>query len=78
MKDGLLETQLIMPSLNTEATLTATMNCAEDLTLELKSNIKLPETNSVQKITLQYGIRYFSCHCFHTFYFKIFIYLSQS
>lgn len=73
MKDGLLETQLIMPSLNTEATLTATMNCAEDLTLELKSNLKLPETNSVQKITLQYGIGYFSCHCFHTFYFKIFI-----
>lgn len=71
MKDGLLETQLIMPSLNTEATLTATMNCAEDLTLELKSNIKLPETNSVQKITLQYGIGYF--YCFHIFYFKIFI-----
>ncbi len=56
MNDGLLETQLIMPSLNTEATLTATMNFAEDLTLELKSNIKLPETKSVQKITLQYGI----------------------
>ncbi|XP_016110732.1 apolipoprotein B-100-like [Sinocyclocheilus grahami] len=55
MKDGLLETQLIMPSLNTEATLTATMNCDEYLTLELKSNIKLPETNSVQKITLQYS-----------------------
>uniref|UniRef100_A0A673JJC8 Apolipoprotein B-100-like n=1 Tax=Sinocyclocheilus rhinocerous TaxID=307959 RepID=A0A673JJC8_9TELE len=54
MNDGLLETQLIVPSLNTEATLTATMNCADDLTLELKSNIKLPETNSVQKITLQY------------------------
>ncbi|XP_043075498.1 apolipoprotein B-100-like [Puntigrus tetrazona] len=55
MKDGLLETQLIMPSLNTEATLTATMNSAEDLTLELKSNIKLPDTNSVQKITLKYA-----------------------
>ncbi|XP_016329670.1 apolipoprotein B-100-like [Sinocyclocheilus anshuiensis] len=55
MNDGLLETQLIVPSLNTEATLTATMNCADDLTLELKSNIKLPETNSVQKITLQYA-----------------------
>ncbi|XP_073708815.1 apolipoprotein B-100-like [Garra rufa] len=55
MKDGLLETQLIVPSLNTEVTLTATMNCAEDLTLELKSNVKLPETNSVQKIALQYA-----------------------
>ncbi|RXN25662.1 Apolipoprotein B-100-like protein [Labeo rohita] len=55
MKDGLLETQLIVPSLNTEATLTATVNCADDLTLELMSNIKLPETNSVQKITLQYA-----------------------
>ncbi|ROJ39902.1 Apolipoprotein B-100, partial [Anabarilius grahami] len=55
MKDGLLEAQLIVPSLNTEGTLTATLNCVEDLTLELKSNIKLPETNSVQRITLQYA-----------------------
>ncbi|XP_026089616.1 apolipoprotein B-100-like [Carassius auratus] len=54
MNDGLLETQLIVPSLNTEGTITATMNCDEDLTLELKSNIKLPETNTVQKITLKY------------------------
>uniref|UniRef100_A0A9J8CEX0 Vitellogenin domain-containing protein n=1 Tax=Cyprinus carpio carpio TaxID=630221 RepID=A0A9J8CEX0_CYPCA len=54
MNDGLLETQLIVPSLNTEVTITATMNCAEDLTLELKSNIKLPETNTVQRFTLQY------------------------
>lgn len=55
MKDGLLEAQLIVPSLNTEATLSAIMTNAEDLTLELKSNIKLPETNSVQKIIFQYG-----------------------
>ncbi|KAG1928722.1 apolipoprotein B-100 [Pimephales promelas] len=54
MKDGLLEAQLIVPSLNTESTLTATLNCVEDLTVELKSNIKLPETNSVQKITFQF------------------------
>lgn len=64
MKDGLLEAQLIVPSLNTEGTLTATLNCVEDLTVELKSNIKLPETNSVQKITFQYGIGSISCHCF--------------
>lgn len=59
MNDGLLETQLIVPSLNTEGTITATMNCDEDLTLELKSNIKLPETNTVQKITLKYGVLFF-------------------
>lgn len=64
MKDGLLEAQLIVPSLNTEGTLTATLNCVEDLTLELKSNIKLPETNSVQMITFQYGIGSFSYCCF--------------
>jgi len=64
MKDGLLEAQLIVPSLNTESTLTATLNCVEDLTVELKSNIKLPETNSVQKITFQFGIGSISCHCF--------------
>ncbi|KAA0708904.1 Apolipoprotein B-100 [Triplophysa tibetana] len=55
MKEGLLEAQLIVPSLNTEATLSATMTRAEDLTLELKSNIKLPETNSVQKIIFKYA-----------------------
>lgn len=64
MNDGLLEAQLIVPSLNTEGTLTATLNCVEDLTLELKSNIKLPETNSVQRITFQYGIGSFSYYCF--------------
>ncbi|XP_051511043.1 apolipoprotein B-100-like [Myxocyprinus asiaticus] len=55
MREALLEAQLIVPSFNTEATLTATIINAEDLTLELKSNIKLPETNSVQKITFQYA-----------------------
>lgn len=55
MKEGLLEAQLIVPSLSTEATLSATMTHAEDLTLELKSSIKLPETNSVQKIIFKYG-----------------------
>lgn len=75
MKDGLLETQLIMPSLNTEATLTATMNCAEDLTLELKSNIKLPETNTVQRFTLQYGISYFSCHCLHSLFILKYLFI---
>ncbi|XP_067273062.1 apolipoprotein B-100-like [Pseudorasbora parva] len=55
MKDGLLEAQLIVPSLSTEGTLTATLNCVEDLTLELKNKIKLPETNSVQTIIFQYA-----------------------
>ncbi|XP_051951271.1 apolipoprotein B-100-like [Xyrauchen texanus] len=55
MREGLLEAQLIVPSFSTEATLTATITNTEDLTLELKSNIKLPETNSVQKITFQFA-----------------------
>lgn len=80
MKDGLLEAQLIVPSLNSEGSLTASLNCVEDLTLELKSNIKLPKTTYLQRITFQYGIGSFSNDLFLQtlkYSFKIFIVLNQ-
>jgi len=55
MTDGMLQVQLIVPALHTDAAVTATMSSAEELTLELKSDIKLPHTSSVQGVTLKYG-----------------------
>uniref|UniRef100_A0A3B4DG37 Vitellogenin domain-containing protein n=1 Tax=Pygocentrus nattereri TaxID=42514 RepID=A0A3B4DG37_PYGNA len=53
-KDGLLQAQVIVPSLKTEAALTATIMRTEDLTLELKSNITVLETSSIQSIVFKY------------------------
>lgn len=55
MMDGMLQVQMIVPSLQTDAALTASLKHDEELTLELESNIKLPETNSIQKIALKYA-----------------------
>lgn len=55
MREGLLQAQLIVPSMNTDATLTATLRKDADLTLEVESDIKLPETSSLQKVTFIYG-----------------------
>ncbi|KAL7872224.1 hypothetical protein SRHO_G00072070 [Serrasalmus rhombeus] len=54
-KDGLLQAQVIVPSLKTEAALTATIRRTEDLTLELKSNITVLETSSIQSIVFKYA-----------------------
>nr|XP_046228823.1 apolipoprotein B-100-like [Scatophagus argus] len=55
MTDGMLQVQLLVPSLKTDASLTATMNKAEGLTMEIKSDVKLPETSSIQAVTFKYG-----------------------
>lgn len=55
MREGLLQAQLIVPSMNTDATLTATLRKDADLTLEVESDIKLPETSSLQRVTFIYG-----------------------
>ena len=56
MTDGMMEIQLLVPSLRTDATITATaMNNAEGLTMEIKSDVKLPETSSIQAVTFKYG-----------------------
>ncbi|XP_062407569.1 apolipoprotein B-100-like [Sardina pilchardus] len=55
MREGLVQAQLIVPSMSTDATLTATLRKDADLTLEVESDIKLPETNSLQRVTFRYG-----------------------
>ena len=55
MKDATLDLQLLVPALKADAKVSAHIHRAEGLTLELETDVKLPETSSVQKITLKYG-----------------------
>ncbi|KAM7395254.1 hypothetical protein PAMA_006830 [Pampus argenteus] len=55
MTDGMLQVQLLVPSLMTDAAITATMSNADVLTMEIKSDVKLPETSSIQAVTFKYG-----------------------
>lgn len=55
MNDGMLQLQMLVPTLKTDATLTATMSKTDGLTLEIKSDLKLPESSSVQAVTFKYG-----------------------
>uniref|UniRef100_UPI0037E98079 apolipoprotein B-100-like n=1 Tax=Semicossyphus pulcher TaxID=241346 RepID=UPI0037E98079 len=55
MTDGMLQVQLLVPSLKTDASVTATMSQADGLTMEIKSDVKLPETSSIQAVTFKYG-----------------------
>ncbi|XP_023270962.1 apolipoprotein B-100-like [Seriola lalandi dorsalis] len=54
MKEGMLQVQLLVPSINTDATVTANMKRDEELEMELKSEIKFMEATSEQKIELKY------------------------
>uniref|UniRef100_A0A3B4T6U1 Apolipoprotein B n=1 Tax=Seriola dumerili TaxID=41447 RepID=A0A3B4T6U1_SERDU len=54
MKEGMLQVQLLVPSINTDATVTANMKRDEELEMELKSEIKFMDATSEQKIALKY------------------------
>ncbi|TNN45216.1 Apolipoprotein B-100 [Liparis tanakae] len=55
MTDGMLQVQLLVPSLRTDAAITATMSNTDGFTMEIKSDVKLPETSSIQAVTFKYG-----------------------
>uniref|UniRef100_A0A665W8E5 Apolipoprotein Bb, tandem duplicate 2 n=1 Tax=Echeneis naucrates TaxID=173247 RepID=A0A665W8E5_ECHNA len=54
MKEGMLQVQLLVPSIKTDATVTANMKREEELELELKSEIKFMDATSEQKIEIKY------------------------
>ncbi|XP_041832599.1 apolipoprotein Bb, tandem duplicate 1 [Melanotaenia boesemani] len=54
MKEGMLEVQLLVPSINADATVTAKLKRDEELELELESEIKLMDAISEQKIEIKY------------------------
>lgn len=55
MKEGMLQVQLLVPSIDVDATLTANMRRGQQLELELKSEVKVVEITSEQQIRLNYG-----------------------
>ncbi|XP_040919863.1 apolipoprotein B-100-like [Toxotes jaculatrix] len=54
MKEGMLQVQLLVPSVSTDATVTANMKRDEELELEIKSEIKFMDASSEQKIAMKY------------------------
>ncbi|XP_076612758.1 apolipoprotein Bb, tandem duplicate 1 [Chaetodon auriga] len=54
MKEGMVQVQLLVPSINTDATVTANLKRDEELELELKSDIKFMAATSEQKIVMKY------------------------
>ncbi|KAM4521771.1 apolipoprotein B-100-like [Odontesthes bonariensis] len=55
MNDGMVEVQLLVPSLRTDATISAAITKTDGLTMQIKSDIKLPEVSSIQTVTFKYG-----------------------
>lgn len=55
MKDAMLQLQMVIPSLKTDASFTATLNMDEDVLMDLETAINLPETSYQQKASLKYG-----------------------
>lgn len=51
----MLQVQLLVPSVDVDATLTANMRRRQQLELELKSEVKVMEITSEQEIKLSYG-----------------------
>ncbi|XP_026173749.1 apolipoprotein Bb, tandem duplicate 1 [Mastacembelus armatus] len=54
MKEGMLQAQLLVPSINAEASVTANMQRDEELELKLETDIKFMDAMSRQKITIKY------------------------
>lgn len=55
MKDAMLQLQMLIPSLKTNASFTAALNMKEDVLMDLETVINLPETSYQQKALLKYG-----------------------
>uniref|UniRef100_A0A3Q1D884 Vitellogenin domain-containing protein n=1 Tax=Amphiprion ocellaris TaxID=80972 RepID=A0A3Q1D884_AMPOC len=54
MKEGILQVQLLVPSINGDATVTANMKRDEEVELEVKSDIKFWDMRSEQEIDMKY------------------------
>ncbi|KAK7940142.1 hypothetical protein WMY93_003468 [Mugilogobius chulae] len=54
MKEGMLQVQMLVPVLSTDATFTANLKRDEEIEVELKSDVKVLEAKSEQKIALKY------------------------
>ncbi|XP_044022340.1 apolipoprotein B-100 isoform X2 [Siniperca chuatsi] len=54
MKDAMLQLQMVIPPLKTEASVTATLKKDEDVFMDIETAINLPDTSYQQKASLKY------------------------
>ncbi|XP_034555630.1 apolipoprotein Bb, tandem duplicate 1 [Notolabrus celidotus] len=54
MKEAMLQVQLLVPMINTDATITANLKRDEEMELELMSEVKVMDATSEQKIAMKY------------------------
>ncbi|XP_069573561.1 apolipoprotein B-100-like [Brachyistius frenatus] len=55
MRDAMLQLQLVIPALKTDASVTANLRKEEDVLIDLETIIHLPETSYQQKTSLKYN-----------------------
>lgn len=55
MKDAMVQLQMAIPALKTNASIIAALRKDEDVLMELKTYINLPETSYQEKASLKYG-----------------------
>lgn len=55
MKEAMVQIQLVIPSLKADASVTATLKKDPGLIMAIESAINIPETSSLQKVTIKYG-----------------------
>ncbi|XP_070836043.1 apolipoprotein B-100 isoform X2 [Chaetodon trifascialis] len=55
MKEAMLQLRMVIPSLKTDSSFTATLKKDEDVLMDLETVIKLPETSYQQKASLKYN-----------------------
>lgn len=55
MKGAMLQLQLLIPFLKTEASVTATLKRDEDIVVDLETVMNLPVTSYQQKASFKYG-----------------------
>lgn len=55
MKDAVLQLQMVIPSLETNASFTATLKRYEDLVMDVETAFNFPKTSCIHKTSLKYG-----------------------
>ncbi|XP_048831185.1 apolipoprotein B-100 [Brienomyrus brachyistius] len=53
MKEAMVQFQVTVPALQTDATATATLKRSDGMTLQLETAVKIPETTSLQRMTFK-------------------------
>lgn len=55
MKDAMLQLQMVIPSLQTNASFTATLKRDEEVLMDVETALNLPKTSYRHKASLKYG-----------------------